>query len=297
MYANWNRCIERARGKYVYIATSDDTMAPDCLEKLVAALERHPGCDVAHCALKAIDEHGRELPDTWAHGSSFAASSGPFLQRPHVRVAPFDGLLHLLGGSVYLSITQLLIRRSLFDRIGLFESTWGSLGDFNWDMRAGLVANTVHVPDTWGGWRVHTSQATARIAFGSAEHARAIDAMIAHAAGSCQHLLAPALGQLLSSQWLSEAAELRAFTRDVAARRRSSALRRVGFIARRSVAGSAAARDYVKSRLLRRPPSDWVASRLKAAGFAASLVPTTTGLLEDASRQPDRSWRRGIAAS
>src|SRR5688572_20016405 len=36
LYANWNRCIERARGEFVYIATSDDTMAPDCLEKMVA---------------------------------------------------------------------------------------------------------------------------------------------------------------------------------------------------------------------------------------------------------------------
>src|SRR5687768_823778 len=44
IYPNFNRCAERARGKYVYIATSDDTMADDCLEKLVAALEANPDC-------------------------------------------------------------------------------------------------------------------------------------------------------------------------------------------------------------------------------------------------------------
>ncbi len=40
IYAGWNECLRRACGKYVYIATSDDTMAPECLEKLSAALEK-----------------------------------------------------------------------------------------------------------------------------------------------------------------------------------------------------------------------------------------------------------------
>ena len=145
---SWNPCISAARGEFVYIATSDDTMAPDCLEKLVAALDAHPECALAHCPLKAIDEHGREIPhimEAWSEWSIFALSSGPLRDRCHVRLAPFDGLLHLGGETVYRSITQLLIRRSLFDSVGMFESRWGSVGDFNWDMRAGLVANTVHV--------------------------------------------------------------------------------------------------------------------------------------------------------
>ena len=102
----------------------------------------------------------RRVSGWWSTRSVFALSSGPLLDRSHIRRAPFDGLLHLSGRSVYISITQLLIRRSLFDRIGLFESTWGSVGDFNWSMRAGLAASTVHVADTWGGWRLHAAQAT-----------------------------------------------------------------------------------------------------------------------------------------
>ena len=103
-------------------------------------------------------------------------------------MAPFDGLLHLSGATVYTSITQLLIRRNLFDKIGLFESRWGSIGDFNWDMRAGLVANTVHVPDTWGGWRIHGGQATARVDYYSIEHERRIQEMIDCAIGTMKPL-------------------------------------------------------------------------------------------------------------
>jgi hypothetical protein len=273
---SWSPCVRTARGEYIYIATSDDTMAPDCLERLVEALDRHPECDLAHCPLRAIDEHGRDLvglQQWWAQSSTFAQASGPLLARPHIRLAPFDGLLHLLGGSVYVSITQLLIRRSLFDRIGLFESTWGSVSDFNWSMRAGLVANTVHVPTTWGGWRAHVTQATAAVDLESEEHLGAIDAMIEDAVNRCAPWLALPLRRHLVSGWLAQARELRAFMGETARRRHCSFARRAGRLALHVCTGSPAAREYVLSRLLRRQPTDWVRRRLDDIGCRASLVP------------------------
>lgn len=65
IYPNFNRCIESAEGEFVYIATSDDTMAPDCLEKMVNALEENPDCDLAHCPMKVIDRNGVPAFDWW----------------------------------------------------------------------------------------------------------------------------------------------------------------------------------------------------------------------------------------
>ena len=240
---SWSPCVREARGDYVYVATSDDTMAPDCLEKLVGALEAHPECDIAHCRLRTIDERGEDTDSEWWPADSiFARSSGDLLQRPHIRRAPYDGLLHLLNSPVYISVTQLLIRRSLFDRIGFFKSQWGSVGDYNWNMRAGLVANTIHVPDTWGGWRVHASQATAGVALRSLEHSRKIEGMIEDAIASCGKTLAPNFHRPLR-----RAEKFGAFMREVG--RRSNVVDRRAFIARRLLAGSGAARTFVRAKL------------------------------------------------
>lgn len=178
MDANWNNCVRKARGEFVYVATSDDTMAGDCLEKMVNALDENPDCGLAHCPMRVIDEHGAPGRDWWTPSSHFTKSSGDFLERRHKRVAPFDGILCLLGDIIYSSVTQLLIRRSLFDKVGLYKADWGSLGDIHWNLRAGLAASAVHVPDTWGGWRMHPSQATHSVGLNSPEHQAKIDAMI-----------------------------------------------------------------------------------------------------------------------
>lgn len=202
MYANWNNCLKKATGEFVYIATSDDSLAVDCLEQLVNALDGHPNCDVAHCNLRVIDEVGRDhlLNRWWREDSLFARSSGRLLDQPHIRLAPYDGLLHLGSSSVYISITQLLIRRSLFDRIGMFEPEWGSLGDYHWNMKAGLTSNTVHVPTTWGGWRVHPLQATNELSQRLPKHRYQIESMIDHAIGTVGHLMDEKTRSLIRSQ-------------------------------------------------------------------------------------------------
>jgi hypothetical protein len=60
---------------------------------------------------------------------------------------------------------QLLIRRSVYEKIGLFRSDWGSEGDFEWGMRAALVCNTLHLSESLASWRIHTQQATDKEAY------------------------------------------------------------------------------------------------------------------------------------
>jgi glycosyltransferase involved in cell wall biosynthesis len=270
VYANWNNCLARARGEFIYIATSDDNMASDCLEKLVAALDAHPECDLAHCPLKVLDEDGVELDFAWERVSAFARSCHGLLTRPHIRQAPYDGLLHLGGETIYNSITQLLIRRSLFDRIGHFLDRWGSASDFNWGMRAGLSANCVHVPDTWAGWRVHPAQLTNPYADGSIAERAKFEEMIDDAIERCRPNVAPEIVTLLRSKKRTYFIDRWKFEWE--RNHQVGRFARIGFLLRRMLKGSSVARDYAAGRLRGEygwpvPPVEVVSEWLSRLGY------------------------------
>lgn len=60
MVANWNRCIELARGEYIHYMFADDLFAsPDCLQKMAAVLDADPGVSLVVSARNIIDEESR----------------------------------------------------------------------------------------------------------------------------------------------------------------------------------------------------------------------------------------------
>lgn len=175
IYPGLNRGLQQVRGEYVYIATSDDTMEPGCIQKMVAALAAHPECGICHSCLRVIDSDGHVMEDMW-QSVPVSQYFGKWMDVPHIRRAPHDGILHSAVYTVYTSLTQLLFRRSVLDEVGLFRADWGSEGDFEWGMRASLVHDTVHVPEALSAWRVYQDQATASVALRSgARHERLCD--------------------------------------------------------------------------------------------------------------------------
>ena len=167
MYANWNNCIRLARGEYVYIATSDDTMTPDCLEKMVAALDSHPDCGIAVCCFRTIDEKGNEIKDAWGNYGGNRAL-GKQLEALHVRYPPYDTIINCAWDTTWISITQLLIRRSVLNKIGFFRTDFGSWGDYEWNIRSSLLTPRVHVPEFLATWRRTPGQATQNAVFSTA---------------------------------------------------------------------------------------------------------------------------------
>ena len=161
IYQSINRALAKARGEFVYLATSDDTMMPQCLEQMVAALQSCPDCGLAHCCLEIIDEDGRPVISErawkdYTQQDYFA----DWVWARHVRRAPHDGILHLGFFTVYTSLTQLLVRRRVYEKRGGFRTDCGSYADFEWGMRIGLTENVVHVPEILATWRRHGGQAT-----------------------------------------------------------------------------------------------------------------------------------------
>lgn len=186
VYDAWNKGIEHAKGDYIYFATSDDTMTTDCLEKLRYALDKNTNCDIAHCCLNIIDSESKIVEHLkW---DTFPAQQfyGDFIKKHHTRLAPLDGLLYCTHNTVYHSFTQLLIRREVFKRIGLFLTNRGSIADFEWGMRVGLSCNTIHVPGYLATWRLHDDQSTSLDYFNSWKHKKDILILVDQAINNCK---------------------------------------------------------------------------------------------------------------
>jgi glycosyltransferase involved in cell wall biosynthesis/SAM-dependent methyltransferase len=66
-FKQWRNGLSRARGKYVWLAESDDAAEPEFLETLVEKLEANPRLSLAHCQLQMISANGDKLgtPEPW----------------------------------------------------------------------------------------------------------------------------------------------------------------------------------------------------------------------------------------
>src|SRR5690606_19737531 len=65
-FASMERGIKLARGQYVKLLHDDDTLEPECVASLVAAIESGPGITLASSRRHRVGELGRHMPDTLA---------------------------------------------------------------------------------------------------------------------------------------------------------------------------------------------------------------------------------------
>jgi len=66
-FKQWKRALGLARGRYIWIAESDDSAAPGLLRTLVRSLESNPDLVLAYAQSRMIDERGNDLglPLAW----------------------------------------------------------------------------------------------------------------------------------------------------------------------------------------------------------------------------------------
>jgi glycosyltransferase involved in cell wall biosynthesis len=181
LFARRNSCISVAKGEYLCILTADGSILSEFLEIMADTLDRNSDCDIAHCKLKIIDETGDRHPALSWNKLHSTAYFGDMIDKKHIRFTPHDGLLHCGVGNVYTSITQLLIRRSLFDMVGLFLIGRGPNADFEWGMRASLVANIFHIPECLTVRRIPRNQAAGQVFLQTPKHYAQLLEMMEHA--------------------------------------------------------------------------------------------------------------------
>ena len=160
IYAGWNECLKRVCGRYITIATSDDTAHPEFLERLVAALERYPDVRLAGCQFDCIDAEGRVLPHAFRERPNDCL--GAWQDVPHRRSGLVEFLIHLICGGSWTTITSVMFRSDLLAEVGLFWEHETPVVDQLWAAKAALHTDTLWLPDRLATWRLHDAQGSSR---------------------------------------------------------------------------------------------------------------------------------------
>ena len=90
-FVQWEKGIKTARGKYIWIAESDDSARKEFLQTTVALMEKHPDCSLCFSGSHFIDSEGNDVDglyryDHWKeNGKAYIYNGYDFLKHRMLR--------------------------------------------------------------------------------------------------------------------------------------------------------------------------------------------------------------------
>ena len=116
-----NHCIRRARGEFIAVLNSDDAWRPEKLARQLAVMTEQPKTAAVFTLAEMIDERGGPLPQSHC-------SNGVFQQANRSRQ---EWLSRLLLNGNCLCHPSGLIRKSVYDEVGLYDECMAQLPDMD----------------------------------------------------------------------------------------------------------------------------------------------------------------------
>ena len=152
-FKQWNKGVRLARGKYVWIAESDDYADERMLERLVAVLETEPKVAFAYCRSWRVSADG--------HLEGFADESNlaDLDQRRWTTDFCADGReecrSYLLQCNTVFNASAVLFRKAAYERVGGADESLLLCGDWKLWASIALTSDLVYLAEPLNYFRVH----------------------------------------------------------------------------------------------------------------------------------------------
>lgn len=168
--ANWNRCLELARGRYFKLLPQDDLIAPECLAREVAVLEadRDERLALVFCARWIIDRRSRRLMSR-----GYARRAPGLIPARTMRRNCMQRGTNLMGEPA-----GVLFRTALARRVGGFDASIGNVTDLDYWFRLLLHGDGYYLPERLASFRVAHGSWSLDIGARQAAHFRAFIARV-----------------------------------------------------------------------------------------------------------------------
>jgi glycosyltransferase involved in cell wall biosynthesis len=160
-FRQWNKGVSLARGKYVWIAESDDAAEPNLLQYLVAILEGNPKVAFAYCRSQCVsaDDHVLGFADT-IYFPRFDA---------HRWTTDFcaDGTeecrTHLVRYNTVPNASAVLFRKIIYAQVGGADESLRLCGDWKLWASMALVGDVAYIANPLNYFRIHGSSVTSTV--------------------------------------------------------------------------------------------------------------------------------------
>ena len=154
-FLQWDRGIRLAKGKYVWIAESDDTADIHFLEATVAALELNPSAIMCLTGSILIDGQGQRMKrksrDRWKETGE---------------VKTFDGKEYVKHNLLYrnyvYNASMVLFKREVYDKLDKSFQQLRCAGDWQFWVEVAQEGKVVEVRRKLNYFRQHTNKVTSR---------------------------------------------------------------------------------------------------------------------------------------
>jgi Glycosyl transferase family 2 len=123
-----NTGIRASTGSLIGVLDADDLYEPEYLEVLVSALREHPDAGGVHCGYRFVDDQNRPLPQVEA------------------RALEPDALHRALLDGNFLVPESILLRKSVYDDVGVFDEALRACEDWDVWLRAAARHRIIHAP-------------------------------------------------------------------------------------------------------------------------------------------------------
>jgi hypothetical protein len=141
----WNRCIERARGKWVHILHQDDLVFPGFYQSLRTGAEKYPEAGAAFCRHAYCDESGH-----WHRLSILEMPSPGLLQN----------FVEPLVTAERVACPAIAVRRSTYEQLGGFNPNLKHALDWEMWIRIASKYPFLYEPKILACWRNHAGATT-----------------------------------------------------------------------------------------------------------------------------------------